>query len=235
MYWEFHQVANRPWVNLMEILLREDGYSYIITKSRCCCAFCRGLRTVRGEPLGVSGRELCSGSCGWQQALAAQWWEAADGASRSKRPSLGTNPNQCRDWDYALATLKTSNNVGIVSSYGWCSSCAVGQPLWLRLPQMVFLLSAGAFQGLPEAGQSTVSETSAVLCSTQQELRLLGFKREELLGESGLLLCCLGFFGVFLGGGLLSCLKQISEENWRSIIYFFHKDFHDCFEEELYY
>lgn len=106
-------------------------------------------------------------------------WEAANGSSRSKCPSLGTNPNQCRDWDYASATLKTSNNVGIVSSCEWCSSCVVGQPLWLRLPQMVFLLSAGAFQGFPGARQSI--SVRGQHCVPQQELMLPGFKREELV------------------------------------------------------
>lgn len=193
MYWEFHQAANRPWVSLMEILLRENGYLYIITKTRCCCAFCRGLRTVRGEPLGMSGRESCPGSCRWQQALAAHCHGKLPvvhpGQSAQVWGQTQINP------ETAAATLKRSDDVGIVSSHGWCSSCVDGQPLWLRLPQMAFLLSAGAFQGFPGARQS--SDVRAVLCRTQRELMLLGFRREELLGESSLLLCCLGFFGFF--------------------------------------
>lgn len=46
-------------------------------------------------------------------------------------------------------------------------------------------------------GRAAMSEAMAVLCRTQRELMLLGFRREELLGESSLLLCCLGFFGFF--------------------------------------
>lgn len=166
MYWEFHQAANRPWVSLMEILIRENGYSYIITKNRCCCAFCRGLRTVRVSDLGMSGRELCPGSCRWQQALAAHCHGKLPMVHPGHSAQVwGQTQISAQTEIMPLATLKTSINVGIVSSCGWCSSCCC-QPLCLRLPQMVFLLSAGALQGFPGARQS--SSVSSQCCVMQR-------------------------------------------------------------------
>lgn len=186
----------------MEILLRENGYSYIITKKQMLLCLLQRTRECQREAL----RHEWERAVSWQLLMTTKpWLLTAVGSCQwfiqVKVPQFGDKPKSMQR-DSALATLKASSNVDIFSSYGWCSSCIVGQPLWLRLPQVVFPLSAGAFQDFPGARQS--SSVQGQHCAMQHTAGANAARVQAggAAQESSLLLCSLGFL-------LLSCLKQI--------------------------